>query len=76
MVNGDACIRQGLDVPPLSENTMEKLREIISVDIAISYKLMRFLNSAYFYRLQEVRTVKHAIAYLGEKELRRFVLPR
>lgn len=56
------------------ETTLEKLREIISVDIAISYKLMRFLNSAYFYRLQEVRTVKHAIAYLGEKELRRFVL--
>lgn len=56
------------------KTTMEKLREIISVDIAISYKLMRFLNSAYFYRLQEVKTVKHAIAYLGERELRRFVL--
>jgi len=56
------------------ETTMEKLRDIISIDIAISYKLMRFLNSAYFYRLQEVKTVKHAIAYLGEKELRRFVL--
>lgn len=56
------------------ETTLEKLQEIISVDIAISYKLMRFLNSAYFYRLQEVKTVKHAIAYLGEKELRRFVL--
>ena len=57
-----------------TETTIEKLQEIISVDIAISYKLMRFLNSAYFYRLQEVKTVKHAIAYLGEKELRRFVL--
>ncbi len=54
--------------------TLEKLHEIISVDIAISYKLLRFLNSAYFYRLQEVKTVKHAIAYLGEKELRRFIL--
>ncbi len=54
--------------------TLEKLHEIINVDIAISYKLLRFLNSAYFYRLQEVKTVKHAIAYLGEKELRRFVL--
>jgi len=29
VVNGDACIRQGLDVPPLSETTMEKLREIM-----------------------------------------------
>jgi c-di-GMP-related signal transduction protein len=54
--------------------TMEKLHKIISVDIAISYKLLRFLNSAYFYRLQKVKTVRHAIAYLGEKELRRFIL--
>ncbi len=29
VVNGDACIRQGLDVPPLSGTTMEKLREIM-----------------------------------------------
>lgn len=54
--------------------TLERLHKIISVDIAISYKLLRFLNSAYFYRLEKVKTVKHAIAYLGEKELRRFIL--
>lgn len=48
--------------------------KIISNDIAISYKLLRFLDSAYFYRLQRVKTVKHAIAYLGETELRRFIL--
>ena len=29
VVNGDACIRQGLDVPPLSGTTMEKLRKIM-----------------------------------------------
>jgi len=56
------------------ETTLERLHKIISVDIAISYKLLRFLNSAYFYRLEKVKTVKHAIAYLGEKELRRFIL--
>ncbi len=54
--------------------TLSKLHTIIAADIAISYKLLRFLNSAYFYRLQKVRTVKHAIAYLGEKELRRFLM--
>ncbi len=54
--------------------TLSKLHDIISADIAISYKLLRFLNSAYFYRLQKVKTVKHAIAYLGEKELRRFLM--
>lgn len=54
--------------------TLERLHQIISKDLAISYKLLRFLNSAYFYRLEKVRNVKHAIAYLGEKELRRFLL--
>ena len=54
--------------------TFSKLNDIISNDIAISYKLFRFLNSAYFSRLQKVKTVKHAIAYLGEKELRRFLM--
>lgn len=56
------------------KTTLNRLHEIISNDIATSYKLLRFLNSAYFYRLQEVKSVKHAIAYLGEKELRRFIL--
>lgn len=35
---------------------------------------MRFLNSAYFYRVEEVKSVRNAIAYLGEKELRRFII--
>ena len=57
-----------------SKTTFSKLNKIIVNDIAISYKLLRFLNSAYFYRLQKIVSVKHAIAYLGEKELRRFLL--
>jgi len=35
---------------------------------------LKFLNSAYFYRLEKVKTVKHAIAYMGAKELRRFIM--
>jgi len=54
--------------------TIEKIYKIISNDVGISYKLLRFINSAYFYRLQEVKTVKHAIAYLGREELRRFMI--
>lgn len=58
----------------LKTSTLERLHKIISVDISISYKLLRFLNSAYFYRLEKVKNVKHAIAYLGERELRRFIM--
>ncbi len=53
---------------------IDRLRDIISTDVAITYKLLRFLNSAYFYLLQEVTSVKHAVAFLGEKELRRFIM--
>ena len=56
------------------EVEMERLKDIISSDVSISFKLLRFLNSAYFYLLQEVRSVKHAVALLGMKELRRFCL--
>ncbi len=56
------------------EIELERLREIILSDVAISYKLLRFLNSAFFYLLQEVTTVKHGVALLGEKELRSFCL--
>lgn len=56
------------------KTTLTRLHDIISNDVATSYKLLRFLNSAYFYRLEKVSSIKHAIAYLGEKELRRFIL--
>lgn len=56
------------------DTDIERLDEIISMDVSVTYKLLRFLNSAYFYRLQEVKSVKHAVAYLGEEELRRFVM--
>jgi EAL and modified HD-GYP domain-containing signal transduction protein len=54
--------------------TVSRLTEIISHDVAISYKLLRFLNSAWFYRLEKIESISHAITYLGEKELRRFLM--
>lgn len=54
--------------------TLDKLCAIITADVAMSYKLLRYLNSAYYYRLEKVKNVKNAIAYLGERELRKFLL--
>ena len=53
--------------------TFDDLHKIISVDVALSFKLLKFLNSAFFYRVDKVTSIKHAMAYLGEKELKRFV---
>ncbi len=56
------------------ENDFEAVKEIISADPAVSYGLLRFINSAFFYKVQPISSIAHAIVYLGEKELRRFVM--
>jgi EAL and modified HD-GYP domain-containing signal transduction protein len=51
----------------------ESLAEIIEADVSLSYKLLRYVNSAYFYRLSKVQSIIQAVAYLGENEIRRFI---
>ena len=53
--------------------SFEKLEGFISQDISISYKLMRYINSAYFRRIQDISSIRQAIVLLGEKEIRRFI---
>ncbi|MFT5726867.1 MAG: c-di-GMP-related signal transduction protein [Desulforhopalus sp.] len=55
------------------EISTEKLTQIITADVSLSYKLLRYINSAYFYLIKEVKSITHAITYLGENEIRRFV---
>lgn len=51
----------------------ENLARIIEADVSLSYKLLRYVNSAYFYRINKVTSIIQAVAYLGENEIRRFV---
>lgn len=53
--------------------TVDRLEEIISSDVALTYKLLRYINSAYYYMLKEVESIRHALVYLGEKGVRNFV---
>ena len=55
------------------ETSMSKLTQIITADVSLSYKLLRYINSAYFYLIKRVESITHAITYLGEDEIRRFV---
>ena len=50
------------------------MEAIITKDVFLTYKILRYINSSYFYRLNEIRSVSHAIAYLGDKEIRRFAM--
>lgn len=53
--------------------TLDILEKIIESDVAIAYKLLRYINSAYFFLLNKVDSIRQAITYLGEREIRRFV---
>ena len=52
---------------------MDKVARQVLGDVSISYKLLRYINSAYFRRVQEISSIRQALALLGEREVRRFV---
>lgn len=62
----------------ISETTQQKLdipriTEIFSSDPGLTYKLLRFINSAYYGLTQEISSLKHALVYIGEADLKRFI---
>ena len=50
-----------------------ELEKFVSRDLSINYKLMRYINSAYFGMFKKVKSVKQTLVLLGTKEVRRFV---
>jgi EAL and modified HD-GYP domain-containing signal transduction protein len=79
-------ILKGRDISPSKMNLLqiiaeankegfsfEELEKLITRDVSISYKLMRYINSSYFRRIQEISSIKQAIVLLGEREVKRFI---
>ncbi|MBF0301533.1 MAG: HDOD domain-containing protein [Desulfamplus sp.] len=56
-----------------SDMSFDKIARAIKNDISISYKLMKFINSPYFRRVNEISTIKEAVSYLGEDTIKQFV---
>jgi len=52
---------------------LNNIEELIKNDASISFKLLRFINSAYFNRPNPINTIKDAITYLGTDELKKFI---
>lgn len=52
---------------------LQKIGDLIRKDASISFKLLKFINSAYFKRPTPINTIKDAITFLGEDELKRFI---
>jgi len=56
--------------PELNPREFESM---IKQEVSICYRLLRYLNSAAFGIQNEVHSVRHALALLGEREVRRWV---
>ncbi|HXX18883.1 MAG TPA: HDOD domain-containing protein [Candidatus Acidoferrum sp.] len=50
-----------------------KIEEILKGETSLCYRLLRYLNSPIFGFRQEVRSVRHALAILGDREMRRWI---
>ena len=53
--------------------TMTDLEKVISRDVGISFKLLNYLNSAFYSRGAVIKSIKHALILLGLEQLTRFV---
>jgi EAL and modified HD-GYP domain-containing signal transduction protein len=52
---------------------IDKIENLITQDVSTSYKLLNYLNSAYFSRSQPLASIRQAIVFLGERDVRIFV---
>ncbi|WNO60712.1 EAL and HDOD domain-containing protein [Rheinheimera sp. MMS21-TC3] len=55
------------------EIDLRKITQVFERDVNLSYKLLRYSNSAIFKRRAEVETIKHALVVLGQAELKKFL---
>jgi EAL and modified HD-GYP domain-containing signal transduction protein len=51
-------------------SNIDELEEIIAQDVTLSYKLLRYLNSAAFFGRKEITSIRHAIVYLGNRAIK------
>lgn len=56
-----------------AEIDMHQLERMLNQEASISYRLLRYLNSPIFGFSLEVKSIRHAMAVLGEREMRRWI---
>ena len=56
-----------------TELDLNSITHVFERDVSLSYKLLRYANSAIFKRRNEISTIKQALVILGSGELKRFI---
>ncbi len=55
------------------EMNLARIEDLIKKDLSVSFKLLKFINSAYFRRPVPIDTIKDAMIFLGIDELKKFI---
>lgn len=66
------CLRLLTEVQQ-PELDFKRLEALVRVDVALTYRLLRYVNSALFSRRSEIRSIEGALTILGSDNLRRWV---
>ena len=67
-----SCLRLLREVQQ-SDVDFERVGEFLRQDVALTYKLLRYVNSAMFGRRTEIQSISRALMVLGEDGIRRWV---
>jgi c-di-GMP-related signal transduction protein len=62
-----------LELVSRQEIDMRELERMLKQEASISYRLLRYLNSPIFGFSLEIKSMRHAMTVLGEREMRRWV---
>lgn len=62
-----------LELISRAELDLRELERALKQEASICYRLLRYLNSPVFGFALEIKSVRHAMAILGERELRRWI---
>jgi EAL and modified HD-GYP domain-containing signal transduction protein len=54
------------------ESELEELERLVSQDVSVSYRLLRYVNSAYVALPRRVSSMREALVYLGRDTVRRW----
>ncbi len=50
-----------------------RIDDIIRQDVTLSYKLLRLINSAYYARITEIKSIRQALTLLGLRQIRSWI---
>lgn len=57
----------------VQEPEIDKIAKTIENDVSITYKILKLINSPAYYKRNQIKSIKQALAYIGVVELKKWI---